>query len=62
MTSGTSLCLSAFLFLLVCPPRLAADALKIISSPAGATVEIDGVSAGTTPSKKPTPAVIFTRR
>ena len=59
MASGTSLRLSALLFLLVCPPRSAADTLKITSSPAGASVEIDGVSAGTTPLEKGYPGGYF---
>jgi serine protease Do len=59
MGSGTSLRLSAFLFLLVCPLRSAADTLKITSSPAGASVEIDGVVAGTTPFEKDFPGGYF---
>jgi len=51
--------LAAFLFLLVCPGRLAADTLKITSSPAGATVEIDGVLEGTTPFEKDFPGGYF---
>src|SRR5580704_18529163 len=59
MTSGTSLRLSVVLFLLVCPLRAAADTLKITSSPAGASVEIDGVPAGTTPLEKGYPGGYF---
>jgi|HubBroStandDraft_5_1064220.scaffolds.fasta_scaffold98962_2 hypothetical protein len=62
MASGTILRLSVFLLLLVCPPLSAADALKITSSPVGASVEIDGVPAGATPFEKTIPAVIFTKR
>lgn len=51
--------LATFLFLLVCPGRLAADTLKITSNPAGATVEIDGVLEGTTPFEKNFPGGYF---
>lgn len=43
----------------MCPGRSAADTLKITSSPAGATVEIDGVLAGTTPFEKDFPGGYF---
>jgi hypothetical protein len=33
----------------LCPPSTRADTLKITSTPAGATVEINGVAVGTTP-------------
>ncbi len=59
MVSGASLRLSAFVFLFVCPLRSAADTLKITSSPAGATVELDGVVAGTTPFEKDFPGGYF---
>jgi hypothetical protein len=59
MASGTSLSLSAFFLLLVCPPRSAADTLKITSSPPGATVELDGVLEGTTPFEKNFPGGYF---
>ena len=49
MASVTGARLSAILLLLSCPARAAADTLKITSTPPGATVEIDGVRAGTTP-------------
>jgi hypothetical protein len=49
MTSGTRLPLAAILLLVLCPVRAAAETLKITSNPSGATVEMDGVLAGTTP-------------
>jgi hypothetical protein len=49
MASVTGARLSAILLLLSFPARAAADTLKITSTPPGATVEIDGVRAGTTP-------------
>jgi trypsin-like peptidase/PEGA domain-containing protein len=45
--------------LLVVPARVAADTLKIMSTPPGATVEIDGVAAGTTPYEKDFPGGYF---
>src|SRR5208282_4863145 len=59
MASGTGPRLIAVLFLLVCPARSTAETLKIISVPAGATVEIDGVLAGTTPFEKDFPGGYF---
>jgi S1-C subfamily serine protease len=59
MASGTVPRLAAVLFLFVCPAPSAADTLKITSSPAGATVEIDGVLAGTTPFEKDYPGGYF---
>jgi S1-C subfamily serine protease len=59
MASGTGFRFTAVLFLLVCPARLAAETLKITSVPAGATVEIDGVLAGTTPFEKDFPGGYF---
>ena len=53
--------LAAFLFLLGCSGRSTADTLKITSSPAGATVEIDGVLEGTTPFEKDFPGGYFHR-
>jgi serine protease Do len=55
-------CLWALLALLVCPlyaARTNADTLTITSSPAGATVEIDGVTVGTTPYKMNLPGGYF---
>jgi S1-C subfamily serine protease len=59
MASATNLRFSAFLLLLVFPCRSAADTLKITSSPAGASVEIDAVPAGTTPLEKGYPGGYF---
>lgn len=47
-------CFDASLALLAClllAPRTNAETLTITSSPAGATVEIDGIAAGTMPFK-----------
>jgi hypothetical protein len=49
--------LSVFLY----PDLARADKLQITSAPPGATVEIDGVAVGTTPSRKTFLAAIFTR-
>lgn len=51
--------LAAAFLLLVCPLRAAADTLRITSKPPGATVEIDGVLAGTTPFEKDYPGGYF---
>lgn len=59
MVSNSGARLAAVLFLLACPTRSAADTLKITSTPAGATVEIDGVFAGTTPFEKDFPGGYF---
>jgi hypothetical protein len=53
-------CLILFAALIVC--RLAsarAEALKIVSTPSGATVELNGVLAGTTPFEKGFPGGYF---
>jgi S1-C subfamily serine protease len=47
--------------LLVCGTVVRADTLRITSNPAGATVEIDGVPAGTTPFEKEMPGGYFHR-
>jgi hypothetical protein len=55
-------CLFASLALLasvLLAPRAIADTLTITSSPSGATVEIDGVVAGTTPYKTDVPGGYF---
>src|SRR5271156_4284204 len=49
----------ALLALLLLGPRAHADTLTITSSPAGATVEIDGLVAGTTPYKTDYPGGYF---
>src|SRR5580704_4823206 len=51
-----SFVLVAFLLL---APRTHAETLTITSSPAGATVEIDGLAAGTTPYKTDYPGGYF---
>jgi serine protease Do len=45
--------------LLAAPVRAAAETLRITSTPPGATVEIDGVAAGTTPFEKDFPGGYF---
>jgi serine protease Do len=60
MLSRSDLLLStAAVCLLIHPARAAADTLKITSTPPGATVEIDGVIAGTTPYEKDFPGGYF---
>jgi serine protease Do len=59
MSSASVSRFTAVLFLLFCPAPAAAETLKITSSPSGATVEIDGVLAGTTPFKKDYPGGYF---
>jgi S1-C subfamily serine protease len=59
MASGSVPRLTAVLFLLFCPAHAAAETLKITSKPSGATVEIDGVLAGTTPFEKEYPGGYF---
>jgi serine protease Do len=59
MASSSGARLATVLFLFVCPARSAADTLKITSTPAGATVEIDGVLEGTTPFEKDFPGGYF---
>jgi S1-C subfamily serine protease len=59
MASRSVARLSATLSLLVCPALSQADTLKITSNPSGATVEIDGVLAGTTPFEKDFPGGYF---
>ena len=49
---------AAFLFL-ACPSRAIAEKLQITSNPSGATVELDGVVAGTTPFEKDFPGGYF---
>jgi serine protease Do len=52
-------CLSACVLLLLCAAATRADTLKITSTPPGATVEINGVPAGTTPLEKDYPGGYF---
>src|SRR6476646_11754423 len=59
MASGSGAHLTAIVRLLFCPVHALADTLKITSKPSGATVEIDGVLAGTTPFEKDYPGGYF---
>src|SRR5713226_3276045 len=59
MTSHPQLTLCYALLLLCCPQRAAADKLQITSTPPGATVDLDGVVAGTTPFEKDFPGGYF---
>ena len=59
MASGSGARLAATLLLVFCPMSAAAKTLKITSKPPGATVEIDGVLAGTTPFEKDYPGGYF---
>lgn len=53
--------LSGLGVLLVCAAEMRADRLRITSTPAGATVKIDGVKLGTTPLEKEYPGGYFHR-
>src|SRR5580693_3334100 len=59
MIPGSGLRFVVVLILFVCSARVSADTLKITSKPPGATVEIDGVLAGTTPLEKDYPGGYF---
>ena len=59
MASRSKLQVCAFFLLLVCPAFAFADKLRISSNPTGATVEIDGISMGTTPFEKEYPGGYF---
>jgi serine protease Do len=59
MASRSELTLCTALVLLACPTRAIADKLHITSTPPGATVELDGVAAGTTPLEKDFPGGYF---
>jgi S1-C subfamily serine protease len=59
MAARSELTLCAALFLLSCPAPIFADKLQITSNPPGATVELDGVAAGTTPFEKDFPGGYF---
>jgi len=59
MASRAPFCSCAFLILLACPTQGFADKLRITSNPSGATVEMDGVSMGTTPFEKDYPGGYF---
>jgi hypothetical protein len=47
--------------LMLCSGAVRADTLRITSNPSGATVEIDGVQAGTTPYERELPGGYFHR-
>src|SRR2546430_13135401 len=55
MTYRTEFTLCTAWFLLCCPSRAAGDKLQITSTPAGATVELDGVAPRVTPPEKAFP-------
>jgi S1-C subfamily serine protease len=59
MASRAESTLCTAFFLLCCPPRAAGDKLQITSTPAGATVELDGVAAGVTLLEKDFPGGYF---
>jgi S1-C subfamily serine protease len=59
MASRSRICLCTLCFLLACPFRASAEKLQITSNPSGATVELNGVPAGTTPFEKDFPGGFF---
>lgn len=59
MASGSSFRFPALALLLLCAAVTRGDTLKITSTPPGATVEINGVPAGTTPLEKDYPGGYF---
>jgi serine protease Do len=59
MKFRAQLCVFALALPLVIPSRATADQLEVTSTPAGATVEIDGVAVGTTPFEKDLPGGYF---
>ena len=59
MASRSKMLLFAALPLLACPAAALADKLTITSTPSGASVELDGVAAGTTPFEKDFPGGYF---
>jgi serine protease Do len=59
MASRSELVLYFTIVLLGCPSHSSADTLHITSTPPGATVELDGVVAGTTPFEKDFPGGYF---
>jgi S1-C subfamily serine protease len=61
MASRLRFALSAALLLLVCSLSARAEKLQITSNPSGATVELDGVTVGTTPFEKEFPGGYFHR-
>jgi PEGA domain len=61
MASLSASWFTAVLFVFVYPPLIHADKLQIVSTPPGATVEINGVPVGTTPFVKEFPGGYFHR-
>ena len=59
MAFRSELAVGAALLLLACPLHVYADKLQFTSIPPGATVELDGVSIGTTPCEKDFPGGYF---
>jgi len=59
MASRSRICLCTLCFLIACPKRASAEKLQITSNPSGATVELNGVPAGTTPFEKGFPGGFF---
>src|SRR6266849_11066928 len=59
MASRSKLLLSFALAVFLWPPFARADTLKITSTPSGASVEINGVTAGTTPYEEQVPGGYF---
>jgi S1-C subfamily serine protease len=59
VSSRTNLSVGAILVLLVCPVQGLADKLQFTSTPAGATVELDGMAIGVTPCEKEFPGGYF---
>src|SRR5215470_8293771 len=59
MASRSKRILVVAYLLLACPVCTLAEKLRITSNPTGATVEIDGVAAGTTPFEKDYPGGYF---
>ena len=59
MASRSDLLRSFALLVSFCPSFARADTLKITSTPAGASVEINGVTVGTTPYEEQVPGGYF---
>lgn len=59
MASRSDLLLSFAFLVSLCPPFARADTLKVTSNPSGATVEINGITVGTTPYEEELPGGYF---
>jgi hypothetical protein len=59
MASRLVLLRSFALVVFLWPPFVCADTLKITSTPSGASVEINGVTVGTTPYEEEVPGGYF---